>query len=179
MNAPVSAMTKTFAAMILDAMRIRENSFDAKAAQVATEECDARKKAEPKVAAYLHVDYSTFYRKTQEEAAHEAANNAGEPKMGYVLYLLMANSWNDAYVWAENPLEFSETSGEGRAKHPVAHSGDEDEDDMEDGEIEIDSAYNGTLKQPKPSPMEKADPRDVRAANRALLAHHDALRAKK
>lgn len=191
MNAPVSAMTQTFAAMILDAMRIRENSFDAKAAQVATEECDARKKAEPKVAAYLHVDYSTFYRKTQEEAAHEAANNAGEPKMGYVLYLLMANSWNDAYVWAENPLEFSETSGEGRAKHPVAEIDDSDDDDIEAFDAAVDEAEeNGTLKEfssafdsnpkkPKPSPMEKADPRDVRAANRALLAHHDALRAKK
>lgn len=115
MNATVSPMTQTFAAMILDAMRIREKSFDSKSAQAATEECDARKKAEPQAAAYLYVDYSTFYRKTQQEAAQEAANNAFEPALGYVLYLLMANSWNDAYVWAENPSEFSEPSGEGHA----------------------------------------------------------------
>lgn len=182
MNTPVSAMTKAFAAMILDAMRIRENSFDKVAADLATADCDARKEAEPEHSSYLSVDYNTFYRKTQQQAAYEAAVNGGEPMFGSVIYLLMANSWNDISMWAEKPYEENPdelTMCLLASPDAINFGVIVDYDDGDEADEEVQSTFDSKPKKAKPSPMENVDERDSRASNRAILAHHDAHSNKK
>ena len=81
-----------FARAILDAQKIREESFDHKAA-------DEAEKNES------YPDFSKFYRKSMTEAADEAAGNAGFDKQGtQPIYLLNQYCWNDIQAWAKEIL---------------------------------------------------------------------------
>lgn len=97
----ITKMNVRLASMVLNAMKIRETSYDKEAANVATAKADAEKAAEPENIYAGMVDYSKFYRKTMEQSAEEAANEADEPAMANVLYLLMVTAWNDIASWAK------------------------------------------------------------------------------
>ena len=98
MNMPI-AMDKKLAIMMMTAMDLREKSFDKVAADAATEKADKAREAEPDNLMAGHVDYSTFYRVSMEEAANQAAVQGEEPNMGPIIYYLMYHAWNDIQVW--------------------------------------------------------------------------------
>ena len=85
---------KRFARAILDAQKIREESFDTKAANKAEKELKAPHR--------LYIDFSKFYKKSMQDAADEAAANAGFGECGSLpIYLLNQYCWNDIQAWAE------------------------------------------------------------------------------
>lgn len=87
------------------AQKIREASYDNAAADKATAADDAERTANPdNIYAGMGTDYSSFYRKTFEEAAAEACAEAGEPEMAEVVHLLMYSLWNDIEMWADEQL---------------------------------------------------------------------------
>lgn len=93
--------SKTLAVVIQNAMRIREASYDKKAADAATKKADAHRAADPSNMYKGHVDYKEFYGKTMQQAAEEAAEQEGDPALGDIVYHLMFTSWNDAADWAK------------------------------------------------------------------------------
>jgi len=81
-----------FAKAILEAQKIREESFD----QIAAD----------KVKGNLYVDFSQFYTKTLFEASEEASCNAGfNLRMVQPIYLLIKYTWNDIQDWANTIKE--------------------------------------------------------------------------
>jgi hypothetical protein len=99
-----SIIAVAIAHIINNAIDIREKSFDHTAANAASEKAEADRKANPGCHYTGHVDFSTFYRKTLEQSATEAANEAGEPDLGDLVYFMLANSWNDVGDWAARAL---------------------------------------------------------------------------
>ena len=86
-----------FAKAILEAQRIREESFDKEAANKA-EKMDLNKPKNKRG----FIDFSKFYGKSMYDAANEAARNAGFDKRGTMpIYLLNQYCWNDIQAWAE------------------------------------------------------------------------------
>ena len=78
---------KKFAKAILEAQKIREESYNKEAADKAKEN--------------RYVDFSQFYTKTLFEASEEAACNAGfNLRMIQPIYLLIKYTWNDIQDWA-------------------------------------------------------------------------------
>lgn len=94
-------MSKSLALIILNAAKLHQDGYDKKAAARATKKAEADRKARPDDIYAGIVDYRQFHRKTLEQAAHEAAVNAGEREVGDIAYFLLANSWNDAMEWAQ------------------------------------------------------------------------------
>lgn len=74
---------------ILEAMRIREESFDQEAAaEIGAEE--------------RFVNFEKFYRMSYNEAADKAASNVGfDLRMSQPIYFLIKYVWNDIGAWAE------------------------------------------------------------------------------
>lgn len=86
-------MMKKFAKTVLDAQRIREESFDKKASDKAF---DSEK----------FVDHSTFYQKTMSQSAQEAAVKNGFGNDGALpIYLLNEYAWNDIQFWATEVMK--------------------------------------------------------------------------
>lgn len=83
---------QTLAKLVLEAARIREDSYDHAAAKRATEEHGAQSH---------FVDYSKFYGLTLREAVAVAANEHGTDSLADPAFLLLYCSWNDALEWAE------------------------------------------------------------------------------
>ncbi len=80
---------KRFAEAILEAQKIKEESYDQKAAEAVTGES-------------LLTDFTQFYEKSDYEAADDAARNAGfDLRMTQPIYLLIKCAWNDIQDWAE------------------------------------------------------------------------------
>ena len=85
----VVSFEKRLAQAVLAAMKIREDSYDRKAAD------EASKSRE-------FVDFLKFYKKSYDEAAEEAVKNAGfDVKMSLLIYLLIKYTWNDIGDWAK------------------------------------------------------------------------------
>lgn len=86
-----------FARAILDAQKIREESFDSKEAN----------KMELEI--LIVKDFGSCYTISEEEAADKAAENAGYDKRGAMpIYLLNKYCWNDIQTWAEKILNSKE-----------------------------------------------------------------------
>lgn len=80
-----------FASAIIMAAKIREDSYDRKAADKASK------------GPRLIVDYNKFYQKDLYEAAEEAVKKVGlNTEMVQPIYLLLSYTWNDALEWAES-----------------------------------------------------------------------------
>lgn len=73
--------------VILLAQKIREESFDKEAAQIALE-------------SDIIEDYENFYRVSFADAASEACNQLKVPKYIYPVYLLTKLAHNDIQDWA-------------------------------------------------------------------------------
>ena len=89
-------MVKNYARAILLAQKIREESYDHKAAK------KEKKKMEKKYpdSEYNLVDYSTFYTKDVMQSTQEACKEVGLPvRLSYPMYLGM-EWWNDMQEWA-------------------------------------------------------------------------------
>jgi hypothetical protein len=91
--------------MLLDAMRVREESYDKAASAEASAKSEAERKADPDNSYADMVDYAQFYRKTLRESCDEVAKAAGEPTMGEIVYYLLEYTWNDCQIWAEEQLK--------------------------------------------------------------------------
>ena len=86
-------MMRELAKAILEAQKIREESFNKDAA-------DEAEKSSVQL-----VNLSKFYGKSMKEAADEAAGNAGFDKRGTLpVYLLCQYCWNDSQQWANEIL---------------------------------------------------------------------------
>lgn len=70
---------------ILAAAEVREKSFDHAAAHKAEANGDL-------------VDYKRFYKVSMHDACFP---DGGNPFIGYPVFLLLTNSWNDAIAWAK------------------------------------------------------------------------------
>ena len=78
---------KDIAKTVLDAQRIREESYDHKAADKDS----------------WAVDFSIFYRKSMLESAIESCNLNSLPKeMAQLIYLSNEYFWNDIQYWAKH-----------------------------------------------------------------------------
>lgn len=86
--------TKKFATAVLAAMRIREESYDHKAANAVLDE---------KV---NFTNFEKFYKKGYYKATKEAVNNNKlDVEMILPIYLLINYNWNDIRGWAQKILE--------------------------------------------------------------------------
>lgn len=97
-------MNKKLAQILLNAMRIREESYNKVAADAASAQAEADKARDPGNIYVGMIDYSGFYRKSVQEACSEAATAANEPSLSEPVYLLLLYAWNDCCVWAEEQL---------------------------------------------------------------------------
>lgn len=80
---------KALAKAVLDAQRIREESYDHESA-----------KTGDKI-----VDYNKFYSKSLYDSAYEAVENAGlEESTAQPVYLLLRNCWSSIQLWADDVL---------------------------------------------------------------------------
>lgn len=84
-------INKRLANTLIDAAKIRENSYDG----VAADKID-----DPSV------DFSQFYQKTLIQAANKACKNNGiDAQTAKIIDLLLAHCWNDALGWADEVLD--------------------------------------------------------------------------
>jgi len=82
-----------FAQTILDAQKIREESYDIEKAKEALNEDTL-------------VDFEQFYQITLEDACDQAVSDAGyDKRANYPIYLLNKLAWNDAHDWAAEVLK--------------------------------------------------------------------------
>ncbi len=97
-------MKNELAKIILDAMKIRSESYDQAAADAASRKADEERKADPGNIYAGMVDFVQFYRKTLEQACTEAATKAGEPEIGELVYYALFHAWNDCESWLQDVL---------------------------------------------------------------------------
>jgi hypothetical protein len=94
---------------ILDAARIREESYDEERFEEENEKAIAKSKKENPEGYYgIHfgVDSSNYYRKTLEESIIEACVDNNIPEdMSRLIDLALDSWWNDSLAWAEDILK--------------------------------------------------------------------------
>lgn len=93
------AVRRTFASIVLDAMAIREESYDHAASDSAQAEYLAKCEANPHNL-YLSPDYAKFYGMSETEAAEAAAKKHGLPMLAHLVYLAVSSWPSDVYEWA-------------------------------------------------------------------------------
>ena len=86
--------TKKFATAVLAAMRIREESYDHKAANAVLDE------------KRNFTNFEKFYKKSYYKATKEAVNNIKlNSEMIQPIYLLIKYNWNEIGDWAQKSFE--------------------------------------------------------------------------
>jgi hypothetical protein len=98
---PPSLFELYVAQAVLEAARLREESYDEAAAAAAAAEYDKRQETfetenHGKTFLGFSPDFAKFYRMTIEEACEEAAG-----PLGRLIYLALDGWWNDAIGWAQ------------------------------------------------------------------------------
>ena len=87
----INKETILFAILILNASRIREDSYDhAAAAKAINDNIDNT----------YPLDFKQFYTKTLAEAAKEACIEENVPFLKIPVYLALHNTWNEIIDWA-------------------------------------------------------------------------------
>ena len=88
-------MKTKFAELVLLAVKIREDSYDHKAANEAQQEAE-RKNFKRVTISFYSVDYSQFYKHTLYDSCQKAAVELNESvEMASFVYFGLYNSWND------------------------------------------------------------------------------------
>lgn len=99
-------MKNQLAKIILDAMKIREESYDKPAAALQQAADTKEREANPEsLYAGMLTDWSKFYQKTLYDACIEAATKAGEVAVGELVYYSLYHAWNDCEAWANENKE--------------------------------------------------------------------------
>lgn len=86
---------KLVAQIVIDAARIREESYGHVAADAAT--------ADESVTMVIGPSYAKFYTKNMRQACHEAAGD--NPALAGIVYLALDGWWNDTLDWAKAVLD--------------------------------------------------------------------------
>lgn len=96
---------RKYAQTILDAVQIREDSYDSTAADAAEEKSDREAKESDMDSWVFLVDCAQFYKKDIHQASEEAALKNDLPKaMAYSIYLALETGWNDIIDWSQEQL---------------------------------------------------------------------------
>lgn len=107
-RAKLTSADVQLAKALLEAVKLREESYDQVAANKATEICQAQEEEQklrnPSQVYYgVGVDYAQFYRMDLETACEKAASSY--PAIGIacarLIYLALDGWWNDAIIWAQ------------------------------------------------------------------------------
>lgn len=96
---------KSLAEVILEAQRIREDSFDKMAAAREKRLFAMNRASEFMNRASEFIDADRFYGKTLYEAADEATSKAGFGlRILQLVFILLGHSWDDIRLWAKTVL---------------------------------------------------------------------------
>lgn len=151
----ISEHSRILAEIIVNAVQLREDSYDKDSADVASEKCERERlqqeKDNPGSIFYGYVDYSKFYTMSLEDCCEKVAKDKGSIALGTIAYLALNGWWNDTIDWAQKVLDPTATCEPSLyvCQHGVnfKHT-DEDIDDRQEEPL-IDDKYEETTICPK------------------------------